>query len=192
MSSFRETLRRDWERYLDRRPMCLRNAVRVLFRYPGLQAVLVYRVGRFLFCGKRRPWSWLLMLGAGPVYWLATMAIRVCYDIRLHTSAVIGPGLSVLHFGGVEVANCRLGEMCSIIHQTKVGSPTDASGPRVGDGVWIGAHARVSGPIVVGDGATIAPGSRVVKDVPGRALVAGDPARIVFRSYDNAGIQPYG
>jgi len=39
--------------------------------------------------------------------------------------------------------------------------------------------------VKVGDGATIAPGARVTRNVPKQSLVVGDPARIVSRSYDN-------
>jgi serine O-acetyltransferase len=97
-----------------------------------------------------------------------------------------------LHFGGIEIANCRLGENCSIAQETRIGSRTDACGPTVGDGVWIGAHTKIQGPVSVGDGATIGPGSRVIRAVPKRALVLGNPARIVFPAFDNSGIQPRG
>ena len=54
------------------------------------------------------------------------------------------------------------------------------------------AHAQVFGPLRIGDKTTIAPGARVTRNVPDRALVAGDPARVVFRGYDNAKILPGG
>jgi serine O-acetyltransferase len=72
--------------------------------------------------------------------------------------------------------------------QTKVGRPGELAGPQIGNGVWIGAHARICGPVSVADGATIAPGARVIKNVPSRALVVGNPARVVFRGYDNTRI----
>jgi serine O-acetyltransferase len=170
--------------------MTARNCSSAVFRNQGLQAVLVYRFGRQLLRAKRRPWWWPLLILGAPVYLLAAAVIRGCYGIHLAMSAQIGPGFSVQHFGGVEVANCRLGEDCTVGQQTKVGSRTTAEGPEVGDGVWIGGHAKVLGPVRVGDGATIAPGARVMKTIPARALVVGDPGRVVFRGYDNTQIQP--
>lgn len=49
----------------------------------------------------------------------------------------------------------------------------------IGDRVWIGCRATVLKGVTVGDGAVIAAGSVVVRDVPPRALVAGNPARVV-------------
>jgi serine O-acetyltransferase len=190
MHSFRHVIREDFERWLDGRPMSARNACRALLRNPGLQAVLVYRFGRHLLAARRHFWCWPLLALAAPIYLAAAAAVRACYGIHLFMSAQIGPGFSVGHFGGVEIANCRLGERCSVGQQTKVGSRAMPEGPEVGDGVWIGGHARVFGRIQIGDGATIAPGCRVTKAIPAKAFVVGDPGRIVFRGYDNTRIQP--
>lgn len=183
-------IRQDFERWLDGRPMSARSACNAVFRNPGLQAVIVYRFGRQLLAAKRHAWCWPLLLLAAPLYLAAAAIVRGCYGIHLFMSAQIGPGFSVQHFGGVELANCRLGAGCTVGQQTKVGSRTAPSGPEVGEGVWIGAHARVLGPVRIGDGATIAPGGRVTKAIPARAFVVGDPGRVVFRGYDNTRIQP--
>jgi len=49
----------------------------------------------------------------------------------------------------------------------------------IGNDVWIGSRAMVLGNVAVGDGAVIAGGSVVVRDVPPYAIVAGVPARVV-------------
>jgi carbonic anhydrase/acetyltransferase-like protein (isoleucine patch superfamily) len=49
----------------------------------------------------------------------------------------------------------------------------------LGDRVWIGCRATVLKGVTVGDGAVVAAGSVVTRDVPARALVAGNPARVV-------------
>lgn len=172
--------------------MCVRHACSAVVRYPGLQAVLVYRFGRMLLGWTRRPWWWPLLPLASVLYLVAVTAVRACYGIHLFQSAQIGSGFSILHFGGIEIANCRLGKRCSVGQQTKVGSRSNPCGPEVGDGVWIGGHAKVLGPVSIGDGATIAPAARVTKPVPKNAFVVGDPARIIFPSYDNQRIQPRG
>ena len=50
---------------------------------------------------------------------------------------------------------------------------------RIGDGVWLGARAMVLPGVIVGDGAIVAAGAVVTKDVPPNTLVAGVPARAI-------------
>lgn len=50
--------------------------------------------------------------------------------------------------------------------------------PRIGNDVWIGEGVSLSMGITVGDGAIIAAGSVVTKDVPPYSIVAGNPARL--------------
>ncbi|RKF13775.1 sugar O-acetyltransferase [Alginatibacterium sediminis] len=49
----------------------------------------------------------------------------------------------------------------------------------IGNDVWIGGHAVVLAGVSIGDGAVIAAGSIVTKDVPAGVLVAGNPAKIL-------------
>ena len=49
----------------------------------------------------------------------------------------------------------------------------------IGDRVWIGCRATVLKGVTIGDGAVVAAGSVVTRDVPARALVAGNPAKVV-------------
>ena len=51
--------------------------------------------------------------------------------------------------------------------------------PKIGDGVMIGAGAKVLGNIVVGRCSRIAAGSVVLQDVPHNKTVAGVPARVI-------------
>ena len=50
---------------------------------------------------------------------------------------------------------------------------------KVGNDVWIGANAIVMGGINIGNGAVIAAGAVVTKDVPPYAIVGGIPAKII-------------
>lgn len=49
----------------------------------------------------------------------------------------------------------------------------------VGDDVWLGAGAILCPGVSVGDGAVIGAGSVVTRDVPARALAAGNPCRVL-------------
>ena len=48
----------------------------------------------------------------------------------------------------------------------------------IGDHVWIGARATILKGVTIGNGAVIAAGSVVIRDVPAASLVAGVPARV--------------
>lgn len=50
---------------------------------------------------------------------------------------------------------------------------------KIGDHVWIGSRATILKGVNIGDGAIVAAGSLVTKDVPPRTMVAGVPARII-------------
>ncbi len=51
--------------------------------------------------------------------------------------------------------------------------------PSIGNDVWIGAHVTLMRGTHVGDGAVVATGSVVTKDVPPYAIVGGNPARLI-------------
>lgn len=58
----------------------------------------------------------------------------------------------------------------------------------IGNDVWIGDHAIVMGGVKIGDGAVVAAGAVVTKDVPPYAIVGGVPARVIKFRFDDATI----
>ena len=57
---------------------------------------------------------------------------------------------------------------------------------RIGNDVWIGSHALIMEGVSIGDGAVIAAGAVVTKDVPPYAIVGGVPAGIIRYRFDDA------
>jgi virginiamycin A acetyltransferase len=55
----------------------------------------------------------------------------------------------------------------------------------VGNDVWFGYGALVRGGVTIGHGAIIAAGAVVVKDVPPYSIVAGNPAQVVKKRFDD-------
>lgn len=55
----------------------------------------------------------------------------------------------------------------------------------VGNDVWIGHEALIMPAVTIGDGAIIASRSVVTKDVPPYTIVAGNPAKIIRKRFDD-------
>ena len=56
----------------------------------------------------------------------------------------------------------------------------------IADDVWIGTNAIVLSGVTIGQGAVIAAGSVVVKDVEPYAIVGGNPAKLIKYRFDEA------
>jgi len=64
-----------------------------------------------------------------------------------------------------------------------------ANPPQIGNDVWIGSLAVVLQGVTIGDGAVVAAGAVVTKDVPPYAIVAGVPARILRKRFSDQVIE---
>jgi serine O-acetyltransferase len=92
----------------------------------------------------------------------------------------IGPGLFISHGQATILSAERIGANLQVHQGVTVG--WDYRGDRrpiIGDGVFIGAGAKVLGAITIGDGARIGANAVVVSDVPPQATAVGIPARIL-------------
>jgi len=61
--------------------------------------------------------------------------------------------------------------------------------PKIGNDVWIAAKVIVLQGVNIGDGAVIASGAVVTKDVPKYAIVAGNPAKVIRYRFSNENIE---
>lgn len=61
----------------------------------------------------------------------------------------------------------------------KLNLPVTAASVRVGDYVWIGARSVILPGVTIGEGAVVAAGSVVTKDVPAYSVVGGCPAKVI-------------
>ncbi len=59
----------------------------------------------------------------------------------------------------------------------------------IGNDVWIGSHVALRPGIIIGDGACIATGSVVTKDVPPYAIVGGVPAKVIKYRFEEGAIE---
>jgi virginiamycin A acetyltransferase len=71
----------------------------------------------------------------------------------------------------------------------EMGHPSCKGDIIIQNDVWIGAKSTVMSGIKIGNGAVVAAGSVVSKDVPPYAIVAGNPAKIVKYRFDEEQIK---
>lgn len=176
-----ETLRA----YRERDPAA-RSLTEVLLCYPGLHALMWHRVGHAL-------WGWGLTTPGRFVSHIG----RWLTGIEIHPAARLGRRLVIDHGMGVVIGEtAEIGDDCYIYHQVTLGVARTMGGkrhPTVGNGVIIGAGAKVLGPIRIGDNARIGANAVVVEDVPADTTVVGIPARPVDRAPANRrSFDPYG
>lgn len=93
-------------------------------------------------------------------------------------------------YGGIGVVihgRARIGRGCTLGQGMTIGGRSrHPEVPVLGDNVYVGAGARILGPIHVGSGSLIAPNAVVLDDVPPRSIVGGIPARILRTDVDIA------
>jgi serine O-acetyltransferase len=93
--------------------------------------------------------------------------------------AEFGPGFVLIHASGVVInGGVRGGSNVKLKHQVTIGAERRQS-PVLGDDLFVGAGAKIIGPVTIGTGARVGANAVVVKDVPAHSTVVGIPARVV-------------
>ncbi len=162
-----------------------RSSFEVITTYPGVHAILMQRVAHRLWrAGLRYPARFLS--------WLA----RLFTNIDIHPGARLGRRFFIDHGAGVVIGEtAEIGDDVTLYHGVTLGGTTWNKGkrhPTLGDGVVIGAGAKVLGAITLGKGVRVGANSVVVKDVPADRTVVGIPGRIVLRQDDAGADNIYG
>lgn len=125
----------------------------------GFQAVVLYRLAH----GLRSRGIPVL----GP--FLARLSLFLT-GVDISPAAMIGPGLYVAHGVGLVVGGgVRIGGRAFLLGGVNLGAPSQArlrDMPELGDDVFVGAGARVLGPIRVGSRVMIGANAVVTRDVP--------------------------
>jgi serine O-acetyltransferase len=166
------TLRDDIGCILERDPAA-RSWWEVLTCYPGLHALYIHKLARWLWLHRLR---WLGRALSQLGRWLT--------GIEIHPGAKIGRCVFIDHGMGVVIGEtAEVGDGCTIYQGVTLGGTTLYRGvkrhPTLGSGVVVGAGAKVLGGFTVGDGARIGSNAVVVKEVPAGATMVGIPARVV-------------
>ena len=157
-----------------------RSRWEVLLCYPGLHALIYYRLSHKVWT---RGWH---LLGR-----FLSHVGKLLTQIEIHPGAEIGRRLVIDHGTGVVIGETSvIGDDVTLYHAVTLGgiAPSVDSTAQIGqkrhptveDGAIIGSGAQILGPITVGIGARVGANAVVTKDVPPGVTAVGIPARVVM------------
>lgn len=147
-----------------------RGNVENFLAYSGLHAIWIHRLTHKMWEKPELRFPARLISQAG----------RFLTGIEIHPGATIGRRFFIDHGMGVVIGETsEIGEDVMIYHGVTLGGRSLAKikrHPTIGDGVTIGAGAKILGPITIGAGSAVGANAVVVKDAPPNSIVTGIPA----------------
>lgn len=142
-----------------------RNVVKTLLT-DGTFAMIVYR----LMQASQRA-------GLSPFSMIFNKVNGILGGCIIGRSADFGPGFVLIHSDGVVInSSVRGGSNIKLEHQVTIGAERYQS-PVLGDDIFVGAGAKIVGPVTIGSRARIGANAVVIADVPDGATAVGVPAR---------------
>ncbi len=150
----------------------LHSTIELFFNYPGLWAVIFYRVANSIY---RRGLRFIPRFISAVGQFLTT--------VDIHPAATIGNRVFIDHGVGVVIGETTIIEDDVLIYQqVTLGGVSLSEGkrhPTVKKNSVIGAGAKVLGNITIGEHSRIGANSVVLQDVPPHSTAVGIPARVV-------------
>ncbi|MFK5881914.1 MAG: serine O-acetyltransferase [Sulfurospirillum sp.] len=167
-----QQIREDFAQPLKNDP-AINSKVELFFNYPGVWAIVNYRVANIIYKrGFKRIARALMGLS------------QFITNIDIHPAATIGRRVFLDHAFGVVIGETAIVENDILIYQgVTLGGVNLNRGqkrhPTVQSGSVIGAGAKVLGNITIGSNSRIGSNSVVISDVPSNTTAVGIPARVI-------------
>jgi len=150
----------------------LNSKLDFLFSYPGVWAIVWYRIAHRLHNANFKRLARIVMV-----------LIQIFSHIDIHPAAQIGRRVFIDHGTGVVIGETAVIEDDVLIYQgVTLGGVSLTHGkrhPTIKKGAVIGAGAKVLGNITIGEYAKIGANSVVVKPVPDCSTAIGIPAHVI-------------
>jgi len=166
-----EIAQADLAAVVERDPACHRF-IQPLLYFKGYQALQAHRLAHWLWLRERFDLAYFIQ-----------MRVSEIFGLDLHPAAQLGRGLLMDHAHALVIGETAVvGDNVSLLHDVTLGGTGKTGGdrhPKIGNGVMIGAGAKVLGNITIGHCCRIAAGSVVLNDIPPCKTVAGVPAKVV-------------
>ena len=158
-------------RAAQKRDPAAKSFLEVILLYPGLHALIYYRLAHVFY--KMHLFFLARLLSQGG---------RFFTGIEIHPGAQIGKRFFIDHGLGVVIGETAIvGDDVLLYQGSTLGGTGIVKGkrhPTIGNNVVIGAGAKVLGNIIIGDNSYIGANAVVIKDVPSNSTVVGVPGRI--------------
>ena len=149
-----------------------KSDIEIILLYSGFHAILAYRVAHKLYISGHT-------FSARAVSQIA----KFFTGIEIHPGATIGRRLVIDHGMGVVIGETtEIGDDCTIYQGVTLGGTGKDIGkrhPTLGNGVLVGAGAKVLGPILIEDNSKVAANAVVLKHIASNSTAVGIPARVV-------------
>lgn len=152
--------------------------LRMAMMKEAIWAIWLFRFGQYLY-HEANPLIRILLVIP---YRLTVKLTGLTVGIHLYPQTRIGPGFHIGHYGGIWISpRATLGANCSVCQGVTIGvaGKNENGGPVLGDRVWVGPNAIVTGNVKVGSGAVIGANSLVASDIPENGVAVGVPARVI-------------
>jgi serine O-acetyltransferase len=168
-----KTIKNDFLAVINRDP-AFKNKIELLYAYPGVWAIICYRIANKIYKkGFKKTARFLMAIN------------QILTNIDIHPGATIGENVFIDHGIGVVIGETTIiGNNVTIYQGVTLGGVSLNPGkrhPTIEDDCIIGAGAKILGDITIGKGSKIGANSVVVKDVPPYSTVVGIPGKIIKR-----------
>lgn len=151
---------------IKKRDQAAKSYLEILLLYPGVKAIIYYRIANFLYRHK------LIFLSKIIMY-----TVRCRFSIDIHPGCSIGKRLFIDHGVGVVIGETTvIGDDCTIYQGVSLGGTGKEKGkrhPTIKNNVIIGAGAKVLGNITIGSNCKIGANTVVLTDVKDNMTIVG-------------------
>lgn len=151
---------------IKKRDPAARSCLEILLLYPGVKAIIYYRIANFLYRHKLKFLSKIIMY-----------TVRCRFSIDIHPGCSIGKRLFIDHGVGVVIGETAIiGDDCTIYQGVSLGGTGKEKGkrhPTIKNNVIIGAGAKVLGNITIGSNCKIGANTVVLTDVKDNMTIVG-------------------
>lgn len=145
--------------------------------FHGTIVMFIYRTGNIIFYKIKLPVIRHILLALH--LFIDYLVVRTFLGCEFPAQCRIGKNLNLPHGGkGIILEkSVIIGDNVRLYHQVTIGMKNKHS-PIIGDGVLIGAGAKILGGVSIGNGASIGANAVVLQDIPDHATAIGIPAKI--------------
>ncbi len=159
------------------------NFLGIVFFTQGFWAIFQYRIAHFVYSKiVWQPFRFLFLC----IMLIYQKIIEVVTGISIPASVKIGHSFYIGHFGGIIInANAIIGNNCNISQGVTIGVSGRAANrgvPVIGNEVYIGANAVISGNIIVANEVVIGACSLVNVSIEENSVVLGVPAEVISKN----------